>query len=149
MKRRDWILNNRKELIEKRTIPELKILDILRDKTHFKIEVQKHVQCGDKIYFADIFLPKIKVAIEVDGSSHRDKFEQDRFRDISMARKGIMTFRINNQDVYNPIKVNELINDVIEYARARRLKKIRKHTDVLRIVCNIYGNKPIYIKCDK
>ena len=148
MNRKEWILNNRQELIEKRTIPELKMLDIIKNETHFKIEVQKHIQCGNKIYFVDIFIPKIKVAIEVDGSSHNDKTELDMFRDMSMARKGIMTFRISNKDVYNKTAVDAFLSKIRKFATAKKTRKIRKHTDILRIICDKYGNIPVYLKSD-
>lgn len=148
MNSKEWIINNRQKLIEKRTIPELKMLDIITNETHFKIEVQKHIQCGNKIYFVDIFIPKIKVAIEVDGSSHNDKTELDMFRDMSMARKGIMTFRISNKDVYNKTAVDALLSKIRKFATAKKTRKIRKHTDILRIICDKYGNNPVYLKSD-
>ena len=148
MNRKEWILNNRQELIGKRTIPELKMLDIIKNETHFKIEVQKYIRCGNKIYFVDIFIPKIKVAIEVDGSSHNGKTELDMFRDMSMARKGIMTFRISNKDVYNKTAVDALLSKIRKFATAKKTRKIRKHTDILRIICDKYGNIPVYLKSD-
>ena len=118
MNRKEWILNNRQELIEKRTIPELKMLDIIKNETHFKIEV------------------------------HNDKTELDMFRDMSMARKGIMTFRISNKDVYNKTAVDALLSKIRKFATAKKTRKIRKHTDILRIICDKYGNKPVYLKSD-
>ena len=48
-------------------------------------------------YFADLYCPAAKLAIELDGDSHRGRHRRDRIRDTFFARRGIAVLRLPNQ----------------------------------------------------
>jgi very-short-patch-repair endonuclease len=50
-------------------------------------------------YIVDFYCSKLKLAIEIDGESHRDRFEKDRARQGELERLGISFLRFNDRDV--------------------------------------------------
>ncbi len=48
-------------------------------------------------YFADLFCPAAKLAIELDGDSHAGRERRDRIRDTYFSRRGIAVLRLPNQ----------------------------------------------------
>jgi very-short-patch-repair endonuclease len=61
-------------------------------------------------YFADLFCPAAKLAIELDGDSHRGRHRRDRIRDTFFTRRGIAVLRLPNQLVLEqPADALELI----------------------------------------
>ncbi len=60
---------------------------------------------GDKkAYILDFYLPDLKIAIEIDGTSHKGKRAQeyDAIRDSLCAKKGIKVIRFSNDEVGAP-----------------------------------------------
>ena len=52
-----------------------------------------------KVYFADFYLPKEKIVVEIDGKEHRNgKFTErsDKVRDADLLEMGIRTIRVPN-----------------------------------------------------
>jgi very-short-patch-repair endonuclease len=50
-------------------------------------------------YFADFFCVHARLAIEVDGESHRGRERRDRLRDSFFRRRGIAVLRFTNQQI--------------------------------------------------
>jgi len=50
-------------------------------------------------YFADFFCVPARLAIEVDGESHRGRERRDRLRDSFFRRRGIAVLRFTNQQI--------------------------------------------------
>lgn len=50
-------------------------------------------------YIADFYCKELKLVVEVDGSSHDDKYEYDVGRDEYMRSIGITVLRIEDKDV--------------------------------------------------
>jgi very-short-patch-repair endonuclease len=50
-------------------------------------------------YFADFFCVHARLAIEVDGESHRGRERRDRLRDSFFRRRGIAVLRFTNKQV--------------------------------------------------
>ena len=50
-------------------------------------------------YFADFFCVHARVAVEVDGDSHRGRERRDRLRDTFFRRRGIAVLRFTNDQV--------------------------------------------------
>ena len=50
-------------------------------------------------YIADFYCREKKLVIEIDGSSHDDKYEYDNVRDEYMKKLGIKVLRISDKDV--------------------------------------------------
>jgi len=60
----------------------------------------KDVRHREKVYGeeCDIFIPALRVGIEVDGSYwHRDKFEQDKRKSVALENKGITLIRVRGE----------------------------------------------------
>lgn len=57
-------------------------------------------------YILDFYCPKLKLAIELDGSTHDNEigFAKDRTRDTNLTQLGITVIRYTNQDVYNNLE---------------------------------------------
>ena len=101
MNRKEWILNNRQELIEKRTIPELKMLDIIKNETHFKIEVQKYIRCGNKIYFVDSSTSKDSMATFAALERDMKILEREVFIDDVISRSEMLKQILRGIDIAN------------------------------------------------
>lgn len=52
-------------------------------------------------YILDFYCSKKNLAIEIDGSSHKYKKDEDRFRDDFLESCGIKTLRFSNDEVFN------------------------------------------------
>jgi very-short-patch-repair endonuclease len=50
-------------------------------------------------YIFDLFIPKLKIAIEIDGGIHDVKENHDTKRDIKFYDKGIITIRVKNDEI--------------------------------------------------
>lgn len=50
-------------------------------------------------YFADFFCVRARLAVEVDGKSHRGRERRDRVRDTFFRRRGIAVVRFTNDQV--------------------------------------------------
>lgn len=80
------------------------------------------IQIGQRGFIFDLYFPDLKLAIEVDGGSHRGKRYQDRDRDIAaLETHGIVTLRVSNSQVfYHRGQILSQIEQVI-LLRARSL----------------------------
>ena len=54
-------------------------------------------------YIADFYCREKKLVIEIDGSSHDDKYEYDKTRDDYMEQHGFHVLRISDKDVKHDI----------------------------------------------
>lgn len=66
-----------------------------------KLGVQFHRQVPVHEYILDFYCHELKLAIEVDGSSHdtRDQKEKDLIRDYDLEQLGIKVIRVDDSDV--------------------------------------------------
>lgn len=85
-----------------------------------KLGVQFHRQVPVHEYILDFYCHELKLAIEVDGSSHDtpDQKEKDLIRDYDLEQLGIKVIRIDDSDV----KRN--MDSVIRFLE----RIVRKHT---------------------
>jgi very-short-patch-repair endonuclease len=66
-------------------------------------------------YIADFMCKKLNLIIEVDGSSHDGREEQDKERDAALAELGFTTLRFSVEEVMDDIEnVEKRINDWID-----------------------------------
>ena len=73
------------------------------------------------IYIADFYCHKLKLIIEVDGSSHDNKMERDQNRTSELNNFGITVIRFSNQEVLNETeKVVTVIKSVIENLKQKQ-----------------------------
>ena len=50
-------------------------------------------------YVVDFYCASAKLAVEIDGASHRDRIEHDALRDRALSEIGITTLRVRNDEV--------------------------------------------------
>lgn len=66
-------------------------------------------------YILDFFLPEYKLAIEVDGDSHKRQMEYDQRRSRRLSKKGIKVIRFLNADVeFNMVDVVKTIKSTVD-----------------------------------
>ncbi len=84
-----------------------------------KLGVQFHRQVPVQEYILDFYCHELKLAIEVDGSSHDDPdtIKKDKIRDYELLQFGIIIIRINDFDV----KINM---DSVRMYLKQRIEKI-------------------------
>jgi len=69
-----------------------------------------------KGYIVDFYLPKYKLAIEVDGDSHDDRKEYDSKRDNALKHyRGVKTLRISNTQTKDKCYCYELLKSATVY----------------------------------
>lgn len=95
LKQRSRDLRNESTLAEVLLWKELK-----QNKTGFEFLRQKPIDN----YIVDFFCPAINLAIELDGSSHENKVEDDTFRQGQLEALGITFLRFTNEQVKKDIK---------------------------------------------
>ena len=57
-----------------------------------------------RLFIADFYCPQHRLAIELDGSSHTEKKEQDQFRDLIMSQQNRRVLRFSNNQVIDHIE---------------------------------------------
>jgi len=50
-------------------------------------------------YIVDFYCPSLKLVIEIDGESHRNKFDSDQTRDQQLKKLGLQVLRFHDRDV--------------------------------------------------
>ena len=102
--RRSWIETTMYELREKSNKYERKLLQLLKVNNIEFIHQAPFIIDG-KIYFADFYLPKQNLIIEIDGVSHNNNIqrEYDYCRDGAFLSYKIKTVRLSN-DIVNDNK---------------------------------------------
>ena len=107
------------------TLAEKRMIEILNSNVvpnfpeHY-FEIQS-LQYG---YILDFYFPTLRLAIEVDGSSHNNKVGDDWERDANLERRGIRTRRATNEQVFgNPqglaYSLCKIIQDIITAQEGR------------------------------
>ncbi len=91
----------RKELRHRQTIEEEMLWEELRNN---KLGVKFRRQYSVLGYVTDFYCSKYKLAIEVDGSIHKNRIKYDEFRKKSMDLLGIKTIRFWGSQVRSDIK---------------------------------------------
>ena len=94
----DWVVENSIKLLSKRNKAELmageelkKYISVVHEQVFFRI--------SGCCYFLDYYIPKYRLAIEIDGSYHKTRRIEDKQRDNHFKHIGIKTIRIKAKDV--------------------------------------------------
>lgn len=128
----DWIENTTFKLYTKRNMYEKMASSILKD-LNFNFEPQCLFFDSETkdTYFLDFLLLDRNTAIEIDGSSHKDKVNSDKKRDLFFKKIGINTIRIANEKVNRRTFETYLNHKKINRDTTRRLEltKIIKSLD--------------------
>lgn len=69
-----------------------------------------------KEYEFDIWIPSVKLDVEVDGASHKRTSVQlkDEFRDKLLREQGITVFRVKNEDLTSIEKIDHVVQQIDE-----------------------------------
>ncbi len=80
-----------------------------------KLGVQFHRQVPVYEYIIDFYCHELKLAIEVDGSSHNNpvQIEKDQLRDYQLRQLGIIVFRIEDSNI------KQKMDSVIRFLNSR------------------------------
>ncbi len=78
--------------------------------------VRFHRQYSIGPYILDFFCPTFRLAIELDGSQHKDEKEYDKERDLFLKDKGITTIRFWNEEVTKNLA--EVLEKIIKVQRS-------------------------------
>lgn len=117
----DWCNKARTELLQGQTSYEDIVYSRLspgKKKTAIR---QLRLEFNGHIYFADIYIMRWNIIIEVDGGYHNsnERAEADRLRDELCARKGIRVYRITNEQIENEDTLDEFLRmlSTVNWAR--------------------------------
>lgn len=105
-----WIRQHRAELSSKCSDAEKAAYNnIVR--LGFTVIRQYPIWTKRKIYFADLYIPKLKTIMEIDGGYHfTDKQKRiDGNRSSGLRRLGYHVVRLNNHDAHNINKIKDKI----------------------------------------
>lgn len=116
---RQTLERNADRLRSEPTSAETQLWDALRKGVAgqtFKRQVPKHG------YILDFYCPGAKLAVELDGSSHREAARHDQRRDEILLANRILTLRFRNEQVRNDLDglLATVADQVKTRARARR-----------------------------
>ena len=69
----------------------------LKNKNAFGYNFHRQKNIGN--YIVDFYCPKLHLVIEVDGSSHDNKYQYDTDRDVFLKNLGLHVLHIDNSDI--------------------------------------------------
>jgi very-short-patch-repair endonuclease len=90
----------------------------LRNKQLLGVQFYRQKPIGT--YIVDLYAPKVKLVIEIDGSQHLqgDHIQKDRRRDEFLASIGLKVLRLNGREV---LKESDAVIDVIYRTMAAQM----------------------------
>lgn len=103
----EWITERSLKLLVSRNNAELMAGEEL--KKYIKdVHEQVFFKIGQHTYFLDYYLPKYRIAIEIDGGYHKARRVEDKERDMLFNNIGIRTIRISSKDVLSGNFISKL-----------------------------------------
>jgi very-short-patch-repair endonuclease len=75
--------------------------EVLRNKSFYGLQFNRQFPIGN--YIADFICRKVRLIIEIDGSSHQHKIEADHNRDMELASLGYKIVRVSEGEVLNDL----------------------------------------------
>lgn len=114
-KKEKWIRLRRADLMSKSSEAEriaYKVIGALG----YKVIRQFPINTGRRIYFADLYLPELKLVFELDGGYHyTDKQKRlDNNRSSGIWRLGYHVVRLSNHDARNSEKIKAKIKLILK-----------------------------------
>lgn len=105
-----WIYQRRMELMSKTSDAEKAAYTNIT-RLGYEVVRQKPVNTGRKIYFADLYIPKLHCIIEIDGGYHTTGTQKrkDKNRSQGLWRLGYHVLRLSNHDARNLERVRAKI----------------------------------------
>lgn len=121
----DWVNETAVKLLSSRNEAECLAGDELV-KCLPDIEKQAFFRIRGRCYFLDYFIPKYKVAIEIDGDYHKTRCQADKQRDEDFFFIGIRTLRISDNDVLDGNLFKVLKEKLKPKPKKQKKKKVTK-----------------------
>ena len=82
--------------------------EVLRAKKFYGLQFNRQFAIGN--FIADFICRKLKLIIEIDGSSHQHKTREDQLRDADLSKLGYRVLRITEGEVLNDL--NNVIRSI-------------------------------------
>ena len=95
------LTENSRILRNNSTLAESVLWKYLQNKNAFGFRFRRQKVIGK--YIVDFYCPKLKLVIEIDGSSHDNKYEYDKTRDEYLQNLGLTVLHPDNSDVLHCI----------------------------------------------
>ncbi len=120
-----FISNRRRDLLSKTSDAE-KVAALNCRRLGYKIVSQQPIETGRRLYFADIYVPELKLIIECDGGYHYQSGQKrkDKNRSSGIWRLGYHVVRLSNHDARDIKKVKEKIDLIIYKTKNAKRNKI-------------------------
>ena len=114
-----WIRNRRAELMGKAPSAESSAYNIITG-MGLRVIRQHPIKTGRHVYFADLYVPSLRLVVEIDGGYHATGLQRrlDRNRSANIRRLGYHVCRLSNRDARCREKVRAKIQ-----AMANRLAR--------------------------
>lgn len=105
-----WMYQRRMELMSKTSDAEKAAYANLA-RLGYEVIKQKPINTGRKIYFADLYIPKLRCIVEIDGGYHTtsNQKRKDKNRSQGLWRLGYHVLRLSNHDARNIDKIKAKI----------------------------------------
>ena len=106
-----------------------------------RVKPEKPLFCKSnrRWYIADIYIPSLRLVIEIDGSSHDKKEKYDKERNEVLLVKGIETVRFKNDEVLNLEFIEKVKNILNEKKNQLESTANLKPTFVVQDAEQIFG----------
>ena|SRR3990172_5680104 len=118
-KARQRLMNKRESEHRRNPTPAEKALYKGLKVVYPELRLQKGIMLEvGRFYILDLFLPSCKIAIEADGSSHKNNADYDKHRDALLERKGIKTLRFSNDEIFADIQ--DVVTRIVREVSIRR-----------------------------
>ena len=95
-----------RELRKNSTLSEVLLWNVLKQKRAMGFDFDRQKIIGN--YIVDFYCSKLNLVLEIDGSSHNDKYIYDSERHKYLESLGLTVVHIRDKDVKN--KMNEILN---------------------------------------
>ena len=103
---------NARELRKNSTLSEVLLWNLLKNKRANNLDFDRQKIIGN--YIVDFYCPKLKLVIEIDGSSHDNKYKYDKKRHNYLESLGLKVIHFDDRDVkFNIDKVILTIEEII------------------------------------
>jgi very-short-patch-repair endonuclease len=82
-------------------------------------------------YIVDFYCKSLNLVIEVDGTSHDDKQEEDRIRDERLNKMGLVVLRLNEYEIRDDIEIplRQIKKFIVEFEAANKISVLNSDPD--------------------
>ena len=110
-------INLARTLRRNMTPAEFQLWGHLRNRQLMNLKFRRQEPIGQ--YFVDFVCYEKKLVIELDGSQHLEKEEEDKHRTEELNKNGFDVLRFTNDDVMN--EINAVIEEIMNFCEKREI----------------------------